>query len=72
MASPNGPRCGGRYQEGFILDRADKSRATASWVEDAPERSFWTGLKLKDKARYTIVTHRCIQCGFLESYAPKI
>ena len=43
MTTPNCPRCGGRYQEGFILDRADKSRATASWVEGAPSGPFGPG-----------------------------
>lgn len=72
MNHPSCPRCGGRFQEGFILDRGDHgSQGLATWVEGQPEKSFWTGLKLRGRARYGIMTLRCTQCGFLESYAPK-
>ncbi len=72
MNHPSCPRCGGRFQEGFILDQGDHgSRAQSAWVEGPPEKSFWTGLKLRGKIRIPVVTHRCTQCGFLESYAPK-
>jgi predicted nucleic-acid-binding Zn-ribbon protein len=72
MTTPTCPRCGGRFEEGYILDQGDHgSRNRAAWIEGPAERSFWVGLKLRGKARYPIVTHRCSQCGFLESYAPK-
>ena len=72
MNHPSSPRCSGRFQEGFILDQGDHgSRSQATWIEGQPEKSFWTGLKLGDKPRFAIVTLRCSQCGFLESYAPK-
>jgi ribosomal protein L37E len=72
MTTPTCPRCGGRYHEGYVLDQGDNgSQHVAAWVEGPPEKSFRVRLKLKGKARYNIVTNRCMQCGFLESYAPK-
>ncbi|HEX8244559.1 MAG TPA: hypothetical protein VF541_13730 [Longimicrobium sp.] len=54
---------------GFLLDHGDKGNSTTEWVEGAPEKSFWTGLKLKDRRRYPVVADRCERCGFLELYA---
>lgn len=71
MTAPTCPRCGGRFEEGFLLDRGDHNGAhLAQWIEGAPEKSFWTGLRLKGRARHNVITHRCSRCGFLESYAP--
>jgi hypothetical protein len=63
------PRCQGSMSEGFILDATDNASKVASWVEGAPEKSMWTGVKTGKKAKYEIQTWRCGRCGFLESYA---
>jgi hypothetical protein len=64
------PRCRGRMEPGYVMDRGDQnSRHAAQWVEGPPERSFWTGLKLKDRAVLPVTTYRCAECGYLESYA---
>ncbi len=65
------PKCGGRMQEGFILDRGHyDSKRASEWVEGEPVRSFWHGgLKVSDKAQYEVTTYRCGGCGYLESYA---
>ena len=63
------PKCGSPMTTGFILDRGDKGTATSDWVEGAPEKSFWSGIKLKGRRRFTIVADRCERCGFLELYA---
>ena len=57
-------------ESGFVIDKVgnDSSRAP-EWAEGAPERSFWTGLKLDGRERHTVVTYRCSRCGYLESYA---
>ena len=55
--------------EGFIIDRTHGGVAVESWVEGAPERSVWTGLKLTGKPMIDIGTWRCGRCGFLEQYA---
>ena len=66
------PKCQGEMEPGFLLDKAhyDVPQA-AEWLEGAPEKSFWSGLKTKGKDRFPVRTNRCRECGFLESYAVK-
>ena len=57
--------------DGFILDHAESgSRKPSQWVEGAPQKSIWMGLKLQGKRRLDIRTSRCARCGYLENYAP--
>lgn len=63
-------RCGGPMEQGFVADKAHYSLPeTQNWVEGAPEKSFWTGLKMKDRDILPVSTFRCEKCGLLESYA---
>jgi hypothetical protein len=63
------PKCAGQMEEGFVVDRGHGNRFNVScWVAGAPESGFW-GLKIRDKARRPVRTLRCVNCGFLESYA---
>jgi hypothetical protein len=64
-------RCGGRMEAGFLLDRGQYGvpQKTAEWVEGAPERSIWTGIKTKGREHYRVLTYRCEACGYLDSYA---
>lgn len=63
-------RCGGPMEQGFVADKAHYSvPEVQKWVEGAPERSFWTGLKMKGREVLPVVTLRCDRCGCLESYA---
>jgi hypothetical protein len=55
--------------EGFIADRIEGGHQVPQWVEGAPEKSFWTGLKIKGRSTFPVRTFRCRHCGFLESYA---
>jgi hypothetical protein len=55
--------------EGFIVDVSHGTMTVTSWVEGAPEKSVWTGLKLSGRGRSDIATWRCNRCGFLEQYA---
>jgi hypothetical protein len=57
--------------EGYVPDQAYGSLAEPFWVEGMPERSWFTGLKTRNRKRFGIITYRCPQCGFLESYATK-
>ncbi len=71
MAEPsNCPKCAGTMEPGFLLDQGEGPHAVTEWVEGEPEKSLWTGLKLRRKTRLKIATWRCRRCGFLESYAP--
>ncbi len=68
--TPNCLRCQSTMELGFMLDLGDaNSRKVARWVEGTPEKSFWLGLKIEDRATLDVVTYRCSRCGFLESYA---
>jgi DNA gyrase inhibitor GyrI len=63
------PKCSGKMQQGFIIDRLDAVRQVSTWVEGSPEKSFWMGLSLKGRKTIETQTFRCDKCGFLESYA---
>lgn len=57
-------------QRGFVLDGRDNNRrAVSEWVEGAPEKSFWTGLRIGQRRVLPVTTYRCDRCGLLESYA---
>ena len=57
--------------EGFILDEAHGMRRVSRWQPGKPEKSIWTGLKLRKADQLAIATWRCDRCGYLESYAEK-
>ncbi len=64
------PRCRRRMEEGYVLDLGEgNGPSEQQWVEGAPERSFWTGLKTKGREIFKVTTYRCEGCGYLESYA---
>ena len=70
MRSSDCPKCQGAMTEGYVLNVNEYGQFTASaWVEGAPEKSFWRGLKLDNRAQYQVQAWRCGRCGFLESYA---
>jgi hypothetical protein len=55
--------------EGFVPEADYGMNHVTAWVEGAPEKSIWTGVKLRGKRRFAISTWRCERCGYLESYA---
>lgn len=63
------PKCQGEMEEGFIADVTYGGVVASKWVEGPPEKSFWTGVRTKDKEQVQISTYRCTNCGYLESYA---
>jgi hypothetical protein len=57
-------------EPGFVADRTHHGKADEQrWVEGAPERSIWTGIRTKGREVFGLETYRCEQCGYLESYA---
>ena len=71
MPEPNCPHCRERMEVGIMLDKSRNRIEITEWLEGTPETSFWTGLKTKGKARYTILSYRCPRCGLLQDYALK-
>ena len=72
MAQPGPcPKCGGSMTEGFVMGRTYSSSipALAAWIEGKPERSIWTGLRLKGRQQKELAAYRCTRCGFVETYA---
>jgi len=63
------PRCRGPMDLGYLMDRGHSTPGVAQWVEGAPVRSVWTGLKVKDREMYPLTSYRCERCGYLEFYA---
>ncbi len=62
-------RCGGEMEEGFALDELHGGMKQGQWVAGIPEKSIWTGLKLKGRRKMPISAYRCLACGFLDFYA---
>ncbi|NNF58694.1 MAG: hypothetical protein HKN04_10685 [Rhodothermaceae bacterium] len=63
-------RCGGAMEEGYVLDITDSGKKTAKWIEGAPERSVWVGLKTGSRRSFALRAYRCAECGFVDLYAP--
>jgi len=56
--------------QGFIVDHSQGgARFVSSWVEGAPEKSFWSGTNVPSEKCVPVGTFRCSSCGFLESFA---
>ena len=62
-------KCGGKMEEGFVVDQTYGGVASPEWAGGFPERSIWTGVKMKGRERYAVATYRCGACGYLEAYA---
>ncbi len=62
-------RCNADMEEGFLLEKADSLLSSETWVSGKPVKSYLSGLNLKGKVVYDVVTFRCSACGYLDSYA---
>ena len=63
------PKCNGEMVQGFTFESEGPKRMVSTWVEGAPEKSFWQGAKVPAEKCIPVGTFRCSACGFLESYA---
>lgn len=61
-------RCGGEMEEGYTFDQG-QTNLQGQWIEGEPEKSVWTGLKVKGRKKLPISAYRCRDCGFLDLYA---
>lgn len=65
------PKCSHKMVRGFIPEFSGRS-SVSFWVEGEPVHSFWAaGVKIPEDKIIDIITYRCAECGFLESYAKK-
>jgi hypothetical protein len=62
----NCPKCGGQFENGFLLDRSRSSLHVTTWVQGSPKVE---GAGVNEEPASPVVTKRCKACGFLESYA---
>ena len=63
------PKCQARMEEGYIVDN-DARWVVSTWIEGAPEKRRWTGLRVKRRRARNTESWRCTACGYLETYAP--
>lgn len=70
-APPSCPKCGKPMEEGHVVDRSDSGYVVSAWISGSPERGIFGGLKTMGKDQIEIRTFRCVECGYLESYANK-
>jgi len=65
-------KCNAKMELGFILEQKNAIVNFPNiWVEGAPEPSFLERTKLSGKVKLSVETYRCVECGYLESYAKK-
>ena len=69
MTEPKCPDCGVTMEQGVLLDHGHGELHQSEWIEGAPERSIWFGLKTRGKIKHHVVSYRCERCGLLKSYA---
>jgi ribosomal protein L37E len=62
-------RCGGEMEEGFVLDEGQSGNRFGHWVSGPPEKSVWTGVKLRGRRKLPLTAHRCTRCGAVDLYA---
>ena len=66
----NCPKCGGKLEQGYVLDSIATQSKPETWIEGEKPVSVWESLlKDSDKRRFEVEVHRCQGCGYLESYA---
>ncbi len=67
------PKCKSEMRQGFVPGPANigfDRTVISQWMEGTPEKSFLTGVKgIWFGQKLPVATFRCVECGFLESYA---
>lgn len=61
--------CGGKMEQGFIIDNRYGVRQVSQWAAGAPKMSIWRGAKVSEARIIPIGAYRCSSCGHLELYA---
>jgi hypothetical protein len=63
------PKCNGEMVQGFLFESDGPKGMVSSWVEGAPEKSWFGSAKVPKEKCIPVGVFRCSRCGFLESYA---
>ena len=72
MLGDNCAKCGGRMEQGFLLELRDGNQKTVTeWIGGTPERGWFGLVKIRGKRKLAVQTYRCTRCGYLESFAPE-
>lgn len=69
MTTKTCPKCRGKMDPGFVLDRNRFEDRQGTWIEGTLELNMWTGTAKSKKEQIPVTTYRCDNCGYLESYA---
>ena len=56
-------------EPGYLIDQGHGTKTVPKWVAGQPQKSIWTGLKLRGRDQIDVATYRCRRCFYLESYA---
>ncbi len=63
-------KCNGEMVQGFLFESEGiLIRRVSTWVEGAPEESWFGSAKVPKEKCVPVGTFRCSVCGFLKSYA---
>ncbi|MEK6256326.1 MAG: PF20097 family protein, partial [Chloroflexota bacterium] len=63
------PKCGGEMKKGFTVDSSYGANLVQKWMLGIPRRSLLFGVMVKRSKLIPVRTYRCVNCGYLESYA---
>jgi len=63
------PKCNSEMVQGFVFEIDGAIRKVSTWVEGAPEKSWFGSTKVPKEKCVPVGTFRCSGCGYLESYA---
>jgi Domain of unknown function (DUF6487) len=63
------PKCNGEMVQGFLFEIDGPMRKVSTWVEGAPQQSWFGSAEVPKEKCVPVGTFRCSACGFLESYA---
>lgn len=63
------PKCSGEMVQGFLFGSEGPKRMVSTWVEGAPEKSWFGSAKVLAEKCVPVGTFRRSTCRFLESYA---
>jgi hypothetical protein len=58
-------------ERGFVASRSLDYTKPDDWVAGSPDHSLFFGTQIRGKEHWQLLACRCVECGFVEFYAPK-